>query len=1064
MINKIAPIILFLLSLCFSASAQNIITGTKIQNKSENRILSALLTSYEIYEIDIQKKQFDLNPTSTDITLKLGESSYEMNLFENNLNVKTKNKKNLPLLMGGSLRTGGTVSLTFNDDFLYGFIKSNGQHLFVEPLSYLDPTAAKGLYIVYDIHAVKEDKEHVCGVTEVTQKSEQLVPLRTITTCKIIELAIANTFNMVAKYTNATGVENHNLGVLNNVQTNYRSEFDSNIEFEVVANFVPTSANDNPLSPQTTTSDASVLLGNFRSWARGPGNAGGGNSGGATGEFGVDYNMATLWTDRNISFGGSSGTVGLAYTPGWHHLLEDYTSTAASLMSMVTHEKGHNFSANHDGSGTNFIMAPSVTLTENWSPASKTAINNRLNAQTYLDNCSTLGAPTAGMNQTALALCVGSSVQFEEQSQYGATRDWEFTNGTPATSTEEKETVTFNTAGLHAIKVTSYNATGSDIAFGYVDVQAAPPTACTPSGSGAAAITNVSISNMNNASTGSAIYQNFACSNVATVEPSTTYPLIVGVGAGTTRIRYFVDYNDDGDFSDTNESSPMFTFSGSGNLGLTLNTPASMTTGQLLRFRVAVSTTSIGGDGCTSPTSGQVEDYSFYVEETQVFGCTDPNASNFNSAATVDDGSCGSGGPSLTWYRDLDNDNFGNLLDPLVAVTQPTGYVIDNTDCDDNNANVNPNAIEICDGIDNNCNNQTDEGVTNTYYLDSDDDGFGGNTSIQDCSAPSGYVSNNNDCNDNNASINPNATEICDGLDNNCNNQTDEGVTTTYYFDSDGDGFGGNVSTQACSAPSGYVANSNDCNDNNASINPNATEICDGLDNNCNNQTDEGVTNTYYLDSDGDGFGSNTSIQDCSAPSGYVANNNDCNDNNASINPSSTEVCGDNIDNNCNNQTDEGCTLEPCDGTALVINAITQNTFRASVSIASTATVSSTSDILFTAGQTFELEPGFEIVVGTNFEARIEPCATTLISSPNPSFNYNLGDLDNRIDNLFSKEARFNATIFNSENQIIKRQSILANQLLDFVNNAPIDFEQGMYQLLLEQDSKEIKQELFIIK
>ena len=998
MINKITPIVLLLLSLCISASSQNIITGTKILNKSENKALDALLKSYEIYEIDIQKKQFDLKSTSTNITLELGNASYEMNLYENNLNVKIKRKENLPLLMGGSLRTGGTVSLTFNDDFIYGFIKSNGQHLFIEPLSYLDPTADKGLYILYDIHAVKEDREHVCGVTEVAKKSEQLVPMRTITTCKIIDIAIANTYDMVTKYTNAAGVANHNLGVLNNVQTNYRSEFDSNIEFEVVANFIPTSSSDDPLSPQTSTTNSSVLLGNFRNWARGPGNAGGGNSGGATGEFGVDYNMASLWTDRNISFGGSSGTVGLAYTPGWHHLLEDYTTTAASLMSMVTHEKGHNFDASHDGSGTNFIMAPSVTLTEDWSPASKTSINNRLASQNYLDNCSTLGAPTAGMNQSALALCVGSTVEFEEQSQYGATRDWEFTNGSPATSTDEKETVTYNTAGLHAVKVTSYNATGSDIAFGYVDVQAAPPIPCTPSGTGAVAITNVSISNMNNSSTGGAIYQDFSCSNVATVLPNTAYSLVVGVAAGTTRIRYFVDYNDDGDFNDSSESSPMFTYSGSGNLGLTLNTPASMTTGQLLRLRIITSTASIGGDGCTSPTSGQVEDYSFYVEETQVFGCTDPNSSNYNSAATIDDGSCTTSGTQITWYRDLDNDNFGDLLNPLVAINQPVGYVLDNTDCNDNNAAVNPGATEICDGLDNNCNGQTDEGVTNTYYLDSDGDGFGGNTTTQDCSAPGGYVSNNNDCNDNNANVNPNATEICDGIDNNCNNQTDEGVTNTYYFDSDNDGFGGNVSTQACSAPNGYVSNNTDCNDNNAAINPSASEICDG------------------------------------------------------------------IDNNCNNQTDEGCGLDPCDGTALVINAITQNTFRASISINSTATVTGTSDILFTAGQCIDLEPGFEIVVGTDFEAKIEPCANTITPSPNPSFNFDLGDLNDRINSQFEKGLRFNATIFNGENQLRKRQQISPNQLLDFVNNAPIDLEQGMYKLLLEQGDKEIKIEMFIIR
>ena len=79
-----------------------------------------------------------------------------------------------------------------------------------------------------------------------------------------------------------------------NIQTNYRSEFDYNIEFEVVAHYFPTSTANNPMSPNTTSVSASTLLTNFRSWARGPGNAGGGNTGGVTGGFGIDYTMEVI--------------------------------------------------------------------------------------------------------------------------------------------------------------------------------------------------------------------------------------------------------------------------------------------------------------------------------------------------------------------------------------------------------------------------------------------------------------------------------------------------------------------------------------------------------------------------------------------------------------------------------------------------------------------------------------------------------------------------------------------------------------------------------------------------
>lgn len=110
-------------------------------------------------------------------------------------------------------------------------------------------------------------------------------------------------------------------------------------------------------------------------------------------------------------------------------------------------------------------------------------------------------------------------------------------------------------------------------------------------------------------------------------------------------------------------------------------------------------------------------------------------------------------------------------------------------------------------------------------------------------------------------------------MDDNCNGQSDEGVTSTFYQDADGDGFGNpNSSTQACSAPTGFVTNSTDCNDTNGAVHPGATEVCDGQDNNCNGQSDERLT----VDADGDGF---------SAPGSCTGTKNDCNDSSATIYP-----------------------------------------------------------------------------------------------------------------------------------------------------------------------------------
>ena len=111
----------------------------------------------------------------------------------------------------------------------------------------------------------------------------------------------------------------------------------------------------------------------------------------------------------------------------------------------------------------------------------------------------------------------------------------------------------------------------------------------------------------------------------------------------------------------------------------------------------------------------------------------------------------------------------------LAADTDGDGYdQVD--DCDDTNPLVNPGQEEVCDGIDNNCNDEIDEGVGVTYWADTDEDGYGDpDHTIEACNEMPGFALNNQDCDDDDASINPVAEEVCDGVDNNCNNEIDEG-------------------------------------------------------------------------------------------------------------------------------------------------------------------------------------------------------------------------------------------------------------------------------------------------
>lgn len=99
--------------------------------------------------------------------------------------------------------------------------------------------------------------------------------------------------------------------------------------------------------------------------------------------------------------------------------------------------------------------------------------------------------------------------------------------------------------------------------------------------------------------------------------------------------------------------------------------------------------------------------------------------------------------------------------------------------------------------------------------------------------------------------------DICDGLDNDCDGLIDEGSSTTeYYLDADGDGQGTSGSTiDMCTLPDNYVTNTDDCDDDNASVYSGASEICDGFDNDCDGNIDEGVSNTFYQDGDNDGQG-----------------------------------------------------------------------------------------------------------------------------------------------------------------------------------------------------------------
>jgi hypothetical protein len=169
--------------------------------------------------------------------------------------------------------------------------------------------------------------------------------------------------------------------------------------------------------------------------------------------------------------------------------------------------------------------------------------------------------------------------------------------------------------------------------------------------------------------------------------------------------------------------------------------------------------------------------------------------------------------------NDLDNDGFTDL-----------------EDCDDNNAAINPAADEICDGIDNNCNVDIDEGLLNIYFADLDFDGYGDPfNSMEMCELTQGFTEDNSDCDDGNSSIFPGASELCNDIDDNCNDLVDDGLEFfTLYQDIDGDGYGSETTISTCEMLNGYALNAGDCDDSNVFTFPTAVEVCgNGVDDDC---------------------------------------------------------------------------------------------------------------------------------------------------------------------------------------------------------------------------------------
>lgn len=493
------------LCLASTAGAASMVhTGSRVDvgssvSASVAKALGAQLRRYDLFELDPGRvaRSLPRKPAGASLRLRLGESiDWRLSLEPadprsdryvlrriTSRGIVSHPRTPTVTYRGVDRDGGGAVRLCIDDSMIVGFVEDGGTRVYLESARNLAPEARLSLLVVYeagDVIPRERSDLHDFGGKAPPPPASTFVPEAPLAKgraafadqpCRIAEVAMAATFDMVEAYGSAENVETRIVSILNMVNELY-ADPRIGIVHEIVEMVIDETGGE------TYGRSSNFDLGGFLDWA--------GSSAGFTG----DWDLAGCYFYLR-----GGGTIGIARVGavcrGGGHIIRDYTSSAHGMMIDHAHELAHNWSAGHlDNSDC--IMYPRVTGSNNqWCDATIAAIVNHKESRTCLESCDQ--PPQADFVVSDSNTCRGT-VRFTDETRHRPlTWQWDFGDGT--TSTERHPIHSYTTNGTYTVTLSVTNDLGSDtrVKQDYVTVQApSAPSPGSPSCQGADVVVTAS--------------------------------------------------------------------------------------------------------------------------------------------------------------------------------------------------------------------------------------------------------------------------------------------------------------------------------------------------------------------------------------------------------------------------------------------------------------------------------------------------------------------------------------------------------------------------------------------